>query len=80
MYYLWLLAGPAAALVQQWRRHPSRVRNVAMAAALPGLFCPTFLTLAWSTHRFGGITLGSMYFWSFLCLWFSLAAYDLDAT
>jgi len=69
IYHLPLAAGPLAALWLDWRIRRSRVRDLCLLLALPGLVCPLLLTvlrpgLAWYT-----VTVGSAYAWSTIGLW-----------
>jgi hypothetical protein len=69
IYYLWLLAGPAAALYISAASRPSRVRDVLALVAVPGLLVPVATTAAWSTPPWIGATLGSLYVWTTLFIW-----------
>ena len=69
VYYLWLVAGPAAALWQTVGQRRSFGRNVCIALAVPGLVCPLLLTAAWREYAWGAVTLGSIYTWTTLALW-----------
>jgi len=69
VYYLWLVAGPAAALWQTIGQRRSPRRNICIALAVPGLVCPLILTAAWREYSWGAVTLGSIYTWATLALW-----------
>lgn len=73
-YYVWLLAGPVAALIVTSTRRRSKMRDLIWAAAIPGLLWPAALTLFGSNHRWGGVTFGSIYTWTFLTLWLGAMA------
>jgi alpha-1,2-mannosyltransferase len=75
MYYLWLAAGPIAALVMSLRSR-SWSRDIAIVLTLPGLFLPLFVTTLWSGNPWNSFTLGSLYGWTALWMW---AAVCLDA-
>lgn len=68
IYYLWLAAGPLAALVNRIELKRVTAAGVLVAGAVPGLLMPFFLTVAWSGYAWGSITLGSIYGWTVLAL------------
>ena len=81
-YYLWLPLGPIVALGSLWWSNPGRPRRPALARwllwlAAPGLFLPTFLTVAFQPSRWATLLLGSLHSWAVLFLWTALV---IDAT
>lgn len=74
IYYLWLVAGPAAAVFLTRKSHVCRLRDGLFMLALPGLFGPFSLTLVGSSSPWASLTLGSLYVWTTFFLWGSLMA------
>jgi len=74
IYYLWLAAGPAVALWRSSHSRPSDTRTRLLWLSAPGFFCPLLLTLAFSSERWAGVTVGSVYGWSTLLLWSAFVA------
>lgn len=74
IYYAWLPAGPAAALVLARRVETPPVARRFVLLALPGLVCPLVFTIASGSSGWAGLTIGSIYFWSILSLWFAWLA------
>ena len=74
IYYLWLIAGPAAAIVQSSQFHASTLRDRLAALALPGLLIPFSLNTLGGGSPWVGLTLGSIYVWTTFFLWGSLMA------
>jgi hypothetical protein len=72
MYYLWVIAGPALALIDRMRTRPSPARDRLAWLAIPGLVMPLFLTAVWPHERWASPTIGSLYGWSMLFLWGSV--------
>jgi hypothetical protein len=72
IYYLWLIAGPAAAIVQSSQSHPCTLRDRLAALALPGLLIPFSLNTLGSGSPWADLTLGSIYVWTTLFLWGSV--------
>lgn len=73
-YYLWLPAGPAAALWFESASARADRRDLLVALALPGLFFPLAATVRLAQHKWAGITLGSIYSWSVVLLWLAVIA------
>ena len=71
VYYLWLPAGPAAALALARRgSRPMSVWNRGVVVlAVAGLLWPIELTLNFQPSGWATATLGSAYFWGTLALW-----------
>ena len=74
IYYLWLIAGPAAAIVQSSQFHRCRLRDRLAALALPGLLIPFALNTLGGGSPWAGVTVGSLYVWTTVFLWGSLMA------
>jgi alpha-1,2-mannosyltransferase len=83
IYYLWLAAGPAAALALRWRRQQALDQSDPRAAAarwrlrllmlaVPGLVWPYFATFLFQPHAWATPLLASAYFWSIAALWCAL--------
>jgi len=76
IYYLWLPAGPIAALAARpgltraLRR--SRVGTAAVLLAAVGLAWPMPFLLAFQPHRWATVFIASIYFWATLATWVSL--------
>jgi alpha-1,2-mannosyltransferase len=77
MYYLALLAGPAAALWLGGTIRATRPQLVCIAVAVPGLLLPHIVTGVWQHFPGAGSTLGSVYTWALIALW---TAVMLDAS
>jgi alpha-1,2-mannosyltransferase len=69
VYYVWLLAGPIAALLHHRAARPSAWRDRILALALPGLVLPITWTLVGRDHAWGAVTFGSIYAWMTMALW-----------
>lgn len=78
IYYFWLPAGPAAALVLSWlreRRDPgaaaalTRWRNGLAWASLPFLVWPLALVTVRQPNALATLTFGSVYFWGTSLIW-----------
>ena len=74
VYYLWLLAGPAAAIVLSSQSHACTLRDRLAVLALPGLLIPFSLNNLGSGSAWASLTLGSIYVWTTFFLWASLMA------
>jgi alpha-1,2-mannosyltransferase len=72
IYYLWLIAGPAAAIVQSSKSRACALRDGLTVLALPGLLIPFSLNTLGSSSPWTGLTLGSIYVWTTFFLWGSL--------
>ena len=83
IYYLWLAAGPGAALALRWRRKQAldqsdpragaaRWRLRLLMLAVPGLVWPYFATFLFQPHAWATPLLASAYFWSIAALWCAL--------
>jgi glycosyl transferase family 87 len=83
IYYLWLAAGPGAALALRWRREKTRDQSDPGAGAarwrlrllmlaVPGLVWPYFATFIFQPHAWATPLLASAYFWSIATLWCAL--------
>jgi glycosyl transferase family 87 len=75
IYYLWLIAGPAAAVFLSWKTQACRLRDRFLLLALPGLLGPLSLvatTRMGSTSPWAALTLGSIYVWTTFFLWTSV--------
>jgi len=72
MYYLWLAAGPLAALSLTIQKTPNRARDLCLALAVPGLLLPLYMTTIWADSGWGALTFGSLYAWTVLALWASV--------
>ena len=73
IYYLWFIAGPAAAVYMSWKSHASRLRDTLALLAIPGLVVPFLvIIIEIPASRWAGLTLGSIYMWTTLFLWGSL--------
>jgi alpha-1,2-mannosyltransferase len=76
-YYIWIAAGPLAALWLTREERPSNARDLMLVPVVPGLILPLYVTsgfrhLAWTTP-----TLASLYGWTLLWLFGSLVADSL---
>lgn len=83
VYYLWLAAGPAAALAVRWGREKTRDQHDPGAGAarwrlrllmlaVPGLVWPYFATFLFQPHAWATPLLASAYFWSIAAIWCAL--------
>ena len=72
LYYLWMLLGPAWALVRRWRERPAAGREALLALAVPGLICPISIVLFWRHEAWATPTIGSLYTWSTVFLWLAV--------
>ena len=72
IYYLWLPAGPVAAVAMQRQRDGGSwslaTRALAAVAAI-GFVWPMPFLLAFRTHAWATLTIASVYFWATLALW-----------
>jgi hypothetical protein len=82
-YYFWLPGGPLVACVHGWwglgvsgnpREDISLLlwRKRLLLFALPGLVWPFVATSVFQPHGWATVSIGSIYFWTILCLWGSL--------
>jgi hypothetical protein len=69
MYYISLAAGPITALSMCHGWHRSRIVRTCLWLIIPGLIVPPFLTGVAGARLLSGLTLGSLYTWTILCLW-----------
>ena len=72
VYYWWLLAGPLAAL---WRAHTGETKQRTawlLMIALPGLVYPPLFVSRLGALAWVPSTIGSVYLWTTLVLWFLL--------
>ncbi len=71
IYYLWLPAGPVAALVADAAAADQRRRAQAAVAiaAVVGLLWPIIGLYWWQPSPWATVTVGSMYFWATLSAW-----------
>ena len=81
-YYVFFCLGPLSILVYVWRNESESLisskdrflkigRTIMLYAAIPGLLFPFLAVHLLQPNRFATVTLGSIYFWSILCLWTS---------
>lgn len=81
-YYVFFSMGPICILVYLWRMDQESVisskgrvlkigRTIFLYMAIPGLLFPFLAIHLLQPNRFATITLGSVYFWSIVCLWTS---------
>ena len=75
IYYLWLAAGPLVAIWMSARARPSRIRDIALWLAVPGLLFPLPLFSVFA-GGFWQPTIRSIYTWTMLWLWLAVV---LDA-
>jgi hypothetical protein len=78
-YYVPLASGPLLACGATLAARRSRVRDLCVAAAVPGCILPFFVTLAWRDAVWAGATIGSLYGWTLLVLWAGVLADTLAA-
>jgi hypothetical protein len=72
LYYLWLAAGPATAIyLCAWSRASTLSRALAVCA-LPGLLLPVRAIESFGASPAAGLTVGSIFGWTLLVLWFSV--------
>jgi hypothetical protein len=82
-YYFWLPVGPLVACIYGWwglgayanpREDTSLLlwKKRLLLLALPGLVWPFVATSVFQPHRWATVSIGSIYFWTILCLWGSL--------
>jgi hypothetical protein len=82
-YYFWLPVGPLTACVYRWwALGTSEKQGEAVSwqawrlrllfLALPGLVWPFVATSLFQPHGWATVSIGSIYFWTILCLWGSL--------
>jgi hypothetical protein len=71
IYYLWLPAGPiaAVALTHTADHTRSRVRTGLAVVAAIGFFWPMPLLTAFQPHAWATLSIASIYFWATLALW-----------
>jgi alpha-1,2-mannosyltransferase len=71
VYYLWLAAGPVAAIAFSSRRSQWVPRPVAvfLGAGLAGFFTPISAPYFFQPSAWATLILGSVYFWASLALW-----------
>jgi alpha-1,2-mannosyltransferase len=73
IYYLWLPAGPVAAVVL--KTGPAKAgRHVLLLVAATGFVWPMPYLLLFRTHAWGTLTVASIYFWATFALWVWLIA------
>ena len=81
-YYVFFSLGPLSTMIYFWRSDSARLisskdrflkigRTVLLYLALPGMLVPFIAIHLFQPNRFATVTLGSIYFWSILCLWTS---------
>lgn len=68
IYYVWLPAGPIAALALKPRTRATLSTCLAVVAAV-GFVYPMPFLLAFRTHAWATLTIASVYFWATLALW-----------
>lgn len=88
IYYTWLILGPMTALIQSWflnnRMEKKRVSHKILSAR-NGLFIfasvemiwPYPFTLSFQPNGISTVTIGSIYFWTYIAIWCGLAADSL---
>ena len=70
VYYLWLFAGPMAALSLAARREPrDRISIVLFRVAVVGFIWPFGTAVLGQPNRIATVTIGSVYFWALMTLW-----------
>jgi Glycosyltransferase family 87 len=72
IYYLWWPVGPALALWMSSRSRYSRVRDVFLVLAVPGLVMPLEVSVLARTSPWASVTLGSIYTWTTMFLWLAV--------
>ena len=88
IYYTWLILGPMTALIRSWflnkRMEKERVshkilsaRNGLIIVASIGMIWPYPYTLSFQPNGIATITVGSIYFWTYIAIWCGLAADSL---
>jgi alpha-1,2-mannosyltransferase len=77
IYYLWLPAGPVAAVAMQRQRDGvawTPATRAFLAVAAIGFVWPMPFLLAFRNHAWGTLTIASIYFWATLAIWAWLLA------
>jgi hypothetical protein len=69
VYYLWLPAGPIAALVARSHGSSGSPSKTILTAGVVGLCWPVVLIQLFQPARWATITVGSVYFWATLLVW-----------
>jgi len=81
-YYVFFTLGPLSTMIYYWRSDSARVisskdrflkigRTTLLYMALPGMLFPFMAVHLYQPNWFATVTVGSIYFWSILCLWTS---------
>jgi alpha-1,2-mannosyltransferase len=76
IYYLWLPAGPVAAIARDRGIGPgitAWVRRGLLAVVVTGCIWPMTSVYVFQPHAFATLTVGSVYFWATVCGWAWLA-------
>lgn len=73
-YYFLLPVPPLLALLMRWKQEGRVTRGChwLLLLALPGLFWPISWTFAGQPSALLTLTIGSVYFWTLLCVWLAL--------